>query len=52
MKETYDVIVVGMGPGAIFFAYEMIKLNKNKLHYDLYIVVRENGRSTIPIVDL
>lgn len=30
MKETYDVIVVGMGPGAIFFAYEMIKLNKNK----------------------
>ena len=30
MKETYDVIVVGMGPGAIFFAYEIIKLNKNK----------------------
>lgn len=30
MKENYDVIVVGMGPGAIFFAYEMIKLNKNK----------------------
>ena len=26
----YDAIVVGMGPGAIFFAYEMIKLNKNK----------------------
>ena len=25
----YDVIVVGMGPGAIFFAYEMIKLNNN-----------------------
>ena len=30
MKLNYDVIVVGMGPGAIFFAYEMIKLNKNK----------------------
>ena len=30
MKSNYDVIVVGMGPGAIFFAYEMIKLNKNK----------------------
>ena len=30
MKTNYDVIVVGMGPGAIFFAYEMIKLSKNK----------------------
>ncbi len=30
MKEKYDVIVVGMGPGAIFMAYEMTKLNKNK----------------------
>jgi len=30
MKEKYDVIVVGMGPGAIFMAYETIKLNKNK----------------------
>ena len=30
MKPKYDVIVIGMGPGAIFFAYEMIKLNKNK----------------------
>lgn len=30
MKEKYDVIVVGMGPGAIFMAYEMIQLNKNK----------------------
>ena len=27
---NYDAIVIGMGPGAIFFAYEMIKLNKNK----------------------
>lgn len=26
----YDVIVVGMGPGAIFLAYEMIKLDKTK----------------------
>ncbi len=30
MKEKYDVIVVGMGPGAIFMAYEMTKINKNK----------------------
>ena len=30
MEQKYDAIVVGMGPGAIFFAYEMIKLNKNK----------------------
>ncbi len=30
MKEKYDVIVVGMGPGGIFLAYEMTKLNKNK----------------------
>lgn len=28
--EKYDAIVVGMGPSSIFFAYEMIKLNKNK----------------------
>lgn len=28
--EKYDVIVVGMGPSSIFFAYEMVKLNKNK----------------------
>lgn len=30
MEKKYDVIVVGMGPGAIFMAYEMIKLDKNK----------------------
>ena len=30
MKNNYDVIVVGMGPGAIFMAYEMTKLDKNK----------------------
>ena len=30
MKEKYDIIAIGMGPGAIFLAYEMIKLNKNK----------------------
>ena len=30
MKTKYDAIVIGMGPGAIFFAYEMIKLNKSK----------------------
>ena len=30
MKTKYDAIVIGMGPGAIFFAYEMIKVNKSK----------------------
>ena len=30
MKQEYDVVVIGMGPGAIFFAYEMIKLDKSK----------------------
>lgn len=28
--RNYDVIVVGMGPGSIFFAYEMIQKNQNK----------------------
>ena len=28
--KKYDVIVIGMGPSSIFFAYEMTKLNKNK----------------------
>ncbi len=28
--KKYDIIVVGMGPSSIFFAYEMTKLNKNK----------------------
>lgn len=30
MEKEYDVIVIGMGPGSIFTAYEMTKLNKNK----------------------
>lgn len=28
--KKYDVIVIGMGPSSIFFAYEMAKLDKNK----------------------
>lgn len=28
--EKYDVIVVGMGPSSVFFAYEYLKLNSNK----------------------
>ena len=28
--KNYDAIVIGMGPGAIFFAYEMIQKNQNK----------------------
>lgn len=30
MNEKYDILVVGMGPSAIFTAYELIKLNANK----------------------
>lgn len=30
MKKKYDAIVIGMGPSGVFFAYEMIKLNKAK----------------------
>lgn len=28
--KKYDVIVVGMGPSSVFFAYEYLKLNKTK----------------------
>ena len=28
--QKYDVIGVGMGPGAVFMAYEMIKIDKSK----------------------
>ncbi|MEE0127312.1 MAG: FAD-binding protein [Clostridia bacterium] len=30
MTSKYDAIVIGMGPGAIFFAYEMIQKDKSK----------------------
>ena len=30
MKQKYDVIAVGMGPGAVFMAYEMTKIDKSK----------------------
>ncbi len=30
MSKKYDVIAIGMGPGSIFMAYELIQLNKNK----------------------
>lgn len=30
MNEIYDAIVIGMGPGSIFFAYEMLQHTKNK----------------------
>lgn len=30
MQDKYDVIIVGMGPSAIFTAYELIQLNTNK----------------------
>ena len=30
MTSKYDAIVIGMGPGAVFFAYEMIQKDKGK----------------------
>ena len=30
MRDSYDIIVVGMGPCSVFMAYEMTKLNINK----------------------
>ena len=30
MKDDYDIIVVGMGPSAIFLAYELIQKNEAK----------------------
>lgn len=30
MNQKYDVIAVGMGPGAVFMAYEMTKIDKSK----------------------
>lgn len=30
MKNKYDLIIVGMGPSAVFMAYELIQLNKAK----------------------
>ena len=29
-KKKYDVIVVGMGPSSVFFAYESLKLNSKR----------------------
>ena len=29
MENSYDVIVVGAGPSAVFLAYEMIEKNSN-----------------------
>ena len=30
MKNSYDAIVIGMGPSGIFCAYELIQLKKAK----------------------
>lgn len=40
MNNYYDVIVVGAGPSAIFFAYEMIALNSKKK-----VLLIEQGKS-------
>ena len=36
----YDVIIIGAGPGGIYSAYELIKLNK-----DIKIAIFEVGKS-------
>jgi len=40
MRESYDVIIIGAGPGGIFCAYELKEQNK-----DLNVLVIEKGRS-------
>jgi len=40
MSKKYDLIIVGMGPGGVFCAYELIKKNKHK-----NILLIEQGRS-------
>lgn len=60
--QQYPVIMPLIGGGLsrtgksekdiLEYLIKLIKLNKIQLHYDLHIVVRENGKTTIPIVDL
>ena len=40
MKMNYDVIVIGAGPGGIFSAYELVRLNPN-----LKVAVFESGHA-------
>lgn len=40
MEKTYDVIIIGAGPGGIFCAYELMDKNK-----ELKVLVVEKGRS-------
>lgn len=40
MAKTYDVIIIGAGPGGIFCAYELMEQNK-----DLKVLMVEKGRS-------
>ena len=49
MSEKYDVLIVGMGPSAIFTAYELIKLNANKriLLIDQGLLVVYNDLQTL-----
>ena len=61
-SQQYPVVMPLIGCGlsrtgksereVLEYLVSLIKLNKNKLQYDLYIVVRENGRTTIPIAGL
>ena len=47
MKEKYDIIAVGMGPGAVFMAYELIKQNSNKK-----VLLIEQGKRVEEILKL
>lgn len=40
MMDRYDVVIVGAGPGGIYSAFELVKLNS-----DLHIAVFESGNS-------
>lgn len=61
-SQQYPVVMPLVGGGLsrtgksereiLEYIVSLIRLNKNKLQYDLHIVVRENGRSTIPIAGL
>ena len=47
MKNSYDAIVIGMGPSGIFLAYELVQLKKAK-----NILLIDQGKLKTEIVHL